>query len=157
MTSEAGKHRAEAAQMSDGDVVAIILRHHADITDSMQRLAAARGGNRRTDWTALIAFLKAHETAEQKVVRPAVESGASSNEAGDRNAEEQEADHAIAELDAVGPDSPQFGAMFADFAKKVHDHAEAEEKHELPILRGLPEDRRVQLGTDFMAAFQAAG
>lgn len=156
MISEADKHRAEAAQMADGDVVAVILRHHADITDSMDRIAGARGGNRTTDWTALTTFLKAHETAEQKVVRPAVERGDSGAEGADRNAEEHEADHAIAELNAVGPDSPQFAAMFADFAKKVHDHAEAEEQHELPILRGLPEDRRLQLGTDFLAAFQAA-
>ena len=101
-------------------------------------------------------FLKAHETAEQKVIRPVIEDTANADEAHARIAEEQEADKAVAELSALGPDNPQFGAKFAEFADKVHEHAEHEEHEELPLLLKLSAEQRLELGGTFLAAFQAA-
>jgi hemerythrin HHE cation binding domain-containing protein len=158
MTSEAQEarqHREEAEQLPDGDVVGIVLRHHADITDAMERIKSARGQNRVDGWEALKRFLKAHETAEQQVIRPVVETGDNPAEAEARMAEEAEADQAVARLSVIGADSPEFGPEFAQFAEKVHQHAEAEEHDELPLLKQLPAERRVDLGTQFLASFQS--
>jgi hemerythrin superfamily protein len=159
MTSEAQEareHRQQADELPDGDVVGIILRHHADITDAMERIKAARGDSRVGGWEALTRMLKAHETAEQKVVRPFVEDTANPGEAQARNAEEQEADRAIMELNELGADSPEFGPKFGEFASKVHEHAEHEEQNELPLLMQLSAEQRLEIGGMFLAAFRAA-
>jgi hypothetical protein len=150
---EARQHREEAARLPDGDVVGIVLRQHADITEAMERIKSARGQDRVDGWAALTTFLKAHETAEQQVIRPVMADGHDS-EAQARLAEEAEADEAVAQLSALGADSPDFGPQFARFADQVHAHAEAEEHDELPVLKRLPQDKRVDLGTQFLAAFQ---
>jgi hypothetical protein len=158
MTSEAQEaqeHREEAARLPDGDLVAILLRQHADITDSMERIKAARGENRANGWTALTTFLKAHETAEQEVVHPISRKTASDEQAEARLKEEREADEAIVELTRIGPDNAEFGPKFAEFADDVHEHAEREEHEEFPTFDSLSSDQRIQLGSDFLAAFKA--
>jgi len=156
-SQEARHHRQQADELPDGDVVGIVLRHHADITDTMERIKSARGENRTGGWDALTSFLKAHETAEQQVIRPVVEDMADPGEAQSRIAEEQEADQAVAELTALGADNPQFGAKFAAFAEKVHEHAEAEEHDELPLLMKLTPEQRLEMGSMFLSVFQGAG
>jgi hypothetical protein len=155
-TQEARQHREEADRLPDGDVVAVVLRHHADITDALERLKGASGETLASGWEALKKFLKAHETAEQQVVRPVIERGDDPAEAHARIAEEQEADEAVARLSSLGTDSPEFAAKLAEFAGKVHEHAEAEEHDELPLLKQLPVDRRIEMGTKFLASFDAA-
>ena len=154
---EARQHRQQADELPDGDVVGIVLRHHADITEAMERIKASRGENRTGGWEALTSFLKAHEAAEQQVIRPVIEDIADPDEAQSRIAEEQEADATVAELTALGADDPQFGERFAAFAQKVHEHAEAEEHDELPLLMKLAPEQRVELGSMFLSVFQAAG
>jgi hypothetical protein len=156
-TQEAQQHREEAAKLPEGDVVGIVLRHHADITEAMERIKTADGDERAKGWEALKKFLKAHETAEQQVIRPVVEHSDDPAEAQARIGEEQEADQTVARLSSLGADSPEFADKFEEFAEKVHQHAEAEEHDELPILKELPEDRRIDMGNQFMASFTAAG
>jgi hypothetical protein len=154
---EARTHRHEAAHLPDGDIVAILLRQHADITDSIERIKAARGKNRVNGLEALATFLTAHETAEQQVVRPVSERTAGGGEAQARIAEERKADAALAELVSMGAAHPEFGPKFAEFADSVHEHAEREEHEEFPSFDKLSGEQRLQLGSDFLAAFEAAG
>jgi hypothetical protein len=122
----------------------------------MERIKASRGESRNGGWAALTMFLKAHETAEQQVIRPVIDDMADPDEAQSRMAEEQQADTAVAELSALGADNPEFGARFAAFAEKVHEHAEAEEHEELPLLMKLTPEQRLELGGAFLSVFQAA-
>jgi iron-sulfur cluster repair protein YtfE (RIC family) len=146
--SDADEHRAEANQMPDGDLVAILLRQHADAT----------GEQLARDFDALKTFLKAHETAEQTVVRPVTQETASGAEAAARNAEEEEADKSLSELTGMGTDDPNFKSAFADFKKDVADHAEREEHEEFPtIQKSRSAEQRIQLGQDFLEAFTKAG
>ncbi len=156
-TQEASRHRAEADQLADGDVVGVVLRQHADILDAIEQVTSGTGAARADDWDRLSRLLRAHETAEQEVIRPLVQRSDDPQEAQARNAEEQEADQEVARLSSMGADSPDFRPAFDEFAGTVHDHAEAEEQHELSMLRELPWARRVELGAEFLAAFQAAG
>jgi hemerythrin superfamily protein len=140
--------------LPEGDLIAILLRQHADITEAMERVKSATADQRAAGFDALKAFLKAHETAEQTVVRPVSQETASEAEAAARNAEEEEADKALAELTGMGVDDPSFDSMFATFMKDVADHAEHEEHEEFPtILKSRTVEQRVQLGRDFLEAF----
>jgi hypothetical protein len=150
---EAQQHRQEADQRPDDDIVGVLLRQHADILESVDRVKNAGDASRAADWDALVTLLTAHEKAEQAVVRPVTQQTAGVEEANARNAEESEAERAIAELAALGADSADFGARFAGFATSVHDHAEREEHEEFPTLDRLSADDRVALGRDFLAAF----
>jgi hypothetical protein len=40
------EHREEASEIPDGDVVAGLLRQHADVTEAMDRVRNARGEDR---------------------------------------------------------------------------------------------------------------
>lgn len=156
MTTEAQQHRNEAAALPDGDIVAVLLRQHADITDSMERIKTGSADSRADGWNALTAFLEAHETAEQQVVHPISRRTASVEQAEARLAEEREADEAIAELNELQTDTAAFGTKFAEFAEKVHEHAEHEEHEEFPSFDALSTEVRQQLGSDFLAAFEGA-
>jgi hypothetical protein len=155
--SEAQHHRHEAAQMHDGDVVAILLRQHADITEALDRVTKSQGDERATNFEALKSFLAAHEAAEQKVVRPVSQETAGPDEAAARDQEEKEADQALAELTKLGASSQEFGAKFSAFKKAVSDHAEHEEHEEFPtIQKSRSEEQRIEMGTAFLAAFGSA-
>jgi hypothetical protein len=155
--SDADLHRKEAAKMPSGDLVAILLRQHADISDAMDRVSGASGEQLAADFEALRSFLMAHETAEQTVVRPVAQETASEAEAMARNAEEEDADRALAELSALGTAAADFKVSFAKFMKAVADHAEREEHEEFPtIQKSRSAGQRIQLGTDFLEAFTKA-
>jgi iron-sulfur cluster repair protein YtfE (RIC family) len=155
--SDAAEHREEANEMPEGDLVAILLRQHADITEALDRVTRATDGQLATDFEALKSFLSAHETAEQTVVRPVTQETASEEEAAARNAEEAEADKSLAELTAMGTDDPRFRSTFAKFKKDVAEHAEKEEHEEFPtIQKSRTAAQRIQLGADFLEVFAKA-
>jgi hemerythrin superfamily protein len=152
--SDADEDRDKAEELADGDLIAILFRQHADIREALDRVTRSSGEQRKANFEAIKSFLVAHETAEQKVVRPIV---SGDEEAEERNAEEKEADAAIAELSALDVDSNAFGTKFSAFKKAVGDHAEAEEDHEFPLVkkaRSAPE--RIELGQAFLDALNAA-
>jgi hemerythrin superfamily protein len=152
--SDAEQHRHEADELPDGDLIAILLRQHADITEALERVSSSAAAERATDFEALKTFLKAHETAEQTVVRPLSQETAGEAEAAARNAEEEEADKALAELTGMGVEDPSFGSMFKTFMRDVAEHAEKEEHEEFPtILESRSPEQRIQLGSDFLEVF----
>ena len=155
--SDADEHRKEASELPEGDIVAILLRQHADITEAMERVSGADGEQLATDFEALRSFLTAHEIAEQTVVRPVTQETASTDEAAARNAEEEQADKALVELTRMGTHASGFKSAFAKFSKDVADHAEKEEHEEFPtIQKSRSAEQRVQLGADFLDAFAKA-
>ena len=80
---DANEDRAKAAEFPDGDLLGIILTQHAEVKDLMSEIAAASGEERKELFSTLVTTLKAHETAEESVVRPITEetAGASVAEA----------------------------------------------------------------------------
>lgn len=149
--------RKEADELPDGDVLAILYRQHADISEALDRVSESSGEERKANFDAIVAFLKAHETAEQEVIRPVVETESSSpDEAQLRNDEESEADAAIQELLGLDVDSDEFDTKFEAFKTAVADHAEREEHEEFPLIQARPDSEREKLGEAFLEAETAA-
>jgi hypothetical protein len=145
--------RAHADKYAEGDLLAVLYRQHADITEALDRVSDSKGEDRSTNFAAAKSFMTRHETAEQQIVRPIVEQAGNANEAAERNAEEFQADQAIAALSALDADSDKFDTQFATFKQAVTDHAEAEETNEFPIIeKAHSEEQRIALGQQFLQA-----
>ncbi len=144
---------AQAEKYPDGDLLAILYRQHADIAEALDRVTHSTGDERSANFTAVTAFMKKHETAEQQVVRPIIEETDRGEEADARNAEEQQADQAIAALSALDMDSFEFDAQFDQLKAAVAAHAEAEEHNEFPVIESSRTvEQRTELGRQFLQA-----
>ena len=157
--------------------VASTLRdQHHQIKTMMETVVARTGAERATAFAELGRFLAAHEAAEEECIHAA----ATQELEGDttvvdlRIEEENEAGHAIAELERLDTESEEFRDNFEKFRSAVIAHAEAEEREELPRLHGIVDEHelaRMQdalyrvpdmaaqnggLGTSFIERLQAA-
>jgi hemerythrin superfamily protein len=154
----ADEDRAEAAKYPAGDLLAILYTQHAQVTDVMEQINSASGPARKVLFENLTTTLKAHETAEESVVRPVTMQTAGADVAEARNAEEDEANEVIASLSKLDVDSEDFERQFAEFKQAVSDHAEAEEHEEFPSIEAnRTSDERLELGSRFLKEYQAAG
>ncbi|HTC70992.1 MAG TPA: hemerythrin domain-containing protein [Acidothermaceae bacterium] len=155
---DAKEDRAKAAKLPEGDIVRILLTQHADVKDLLDQIEAASGKTRKKLFTQLTITLKAHEMAEEAVVRPVTKETAGEEVVDARNAEEAEADEIIAALTDFDVDGAAFDAQFAEFKQAVSDHAEAEETEEFPTIQASRNAaERKALGDEFLAQFDAAG
>ena len=155
---DANEDRAKAAKLPEGDLVRILLTQHAEVKDMLDQIEQASGAERKKLFTQLTTTLKAHETAEESVVRPVTKETAGDGVADARNAEESEANEVIAALSELDVDSPEFDDQFAEFKQAVSDHAEAEETEEFPTIQSARSDEeRQDLGEQFLSQFEAAG
>jgi len=155
---DANEDRAKAAKLPDGDLVRILLTQHAAVKEMLDQIEQASGAKRKNLFDQLTTTLKAHETAEESVVRPITKETAGEGVADARNAEEAEANDVIAALSELDVDSPEFDEEFATFKQAVSDHAEAEETQEFPTIESARSvNERKELGDDFVAQFEAAG
>jgi hypothetical protein len=147
----AEEDRKQAEKYAEGDLLWVLYRQHAEITEALERVAGSKGEERTNNLAAAVAFMKRHETAEQNVVRPIVTEANQSAEAEARNAEEKEADGVIAELTILDVDSSEFETKFAALMQAVSDHAETEETDEFPIVEtARSEADRITLGEKFL-------
>jgi hypothetical protein len=126
--------RTAAAQLPQGDVVALLLEQHARIRDLFAEVRNGRGEDRRQAFDELRALLAVHETAEELVVRPVAKKTAGAEEAEARNHEEAEATKVLKELEGMDLSSPEFERLIAEFEQAVSDHADHEESEEFPAL-----------------------
>ena len=85
---DAQEDRAKAAKLPEGDIVRILLTQHAEVKDMLDQIGAASGAERKRLFTQLTTTLKAHETAEESVVRPVTKETAGAGVVDARNAEE---------------------------------------------------------------------
>ena len=155
--SDAQQDRDQADALPAGDIIGVLYRQHADVRDLMAQIAKAEGDTRQNGFDKLKTMLKAHETAEQKILRPVTRETAGVQETDQRNQEEAKADQVLAELGSLDAAGPDFAAKFADFTKAVSDHAEAEEHQEFPtVLASRSIVERIQLGKAFLEEFARA-
>lgn len=152
------RDRALSATLPDDDVVAIVLRQHADIREMMARVLTHDGTRRQKTFAELKDFLVGHEKAEQAVIHPVTRATAGPDVADARMREEAEADQVMAHLEHLDVNSDTFADEFAEFERAVIRHAEAEEHEELPALRGgrSPQER-IEMGRSFLQEMRAAG
>jgi hypothetical protein len=146
MSSPTGS--STAAQLPDGDVVALLLEQHNRIRGLFGRISASRGDERKHAFDELRALLAVHEAGEELIVRPVAKKTAGEQEADARNAEEKEAGAVLKKLDGMDVSSPEFEAVLTEFEQAVNDHAAHEEREEFPaIISGCTADQRRSMGT----------
>jgi hemerythrin superfamily protein len=139
------------------DVIAILLQQHQRVKGLMADIRSADGQHKRQAFDELRALLAAHETAEEMVLRPVTRSVGDAEVAEARNAEEDEANHVLAELEKLDPAGAEFDATFATFEQAVLRHAEKEEREEFPRVRqNSSPDRLAALGKALLAAEKIA-
>jgi hemerythrin superfamily protein len=121
----------------ENDVIDLLIGQHMTIRDLFTEVATTTGPARRTAFEQLVRLLAVHETAEEQLIHPlariSVHGGG--DVVDDRLAEEHEAKKALAALEELGPDAPEFDARFAAFRADVLEHAHHEETYEFRYLR----------------------
>ncbi|MDP3968749.1 MAG: hemerythrin domain-containing protein [Nocardioides sp.] len=118
------------------DVVDLLVDQHERIRGLLARVAeAAPGPARQEAFAELRRLLAVHETAEEMVVHPAMRRFGANDVVDARLAEEHDAKEALSTLDGMDMADPAFDDRFATLRTMVLEHAEAEERDELPLLR----------------------
>lgn len=121
----------------ENDVIDLLIGQHMSIRDLFTKVATTAGPARRTAFEQLVRLLAVHETAEEQLIHPlariSVHGGG--DVVDDRLAEEHEAKKALAALEELGPDAPEFDVRFAAFRADVLKHAHHEETYEFRYLR----------------------
>ncbi|MDT0441232.1 hemerythrin domain-containing protein [Streptomyces johnsoniae] len=127
------------------DVVALLMRQHGDIRNLFDEVERTTGDDRRDAFRRLVRLLAVHETAEQEVVHPFARQlfDGGQGVVADRLAEEKHAKQALAQLDAMDPDSPGFLPGLRHLRTDVMEHARAEERYEFAQLRRHADPERL--------------
>jgi len=135
------------------DVVELIRQQHAQVRQTMETIANGPAKDRGPAFEGLARTIKAHETAEQSVIYPALremgDEGARIADA--RMAEEKTASKVLAELEAMDASSAGFEDKFNSFRSAVEAHASSEEAEVLPLIMSRDAGDRRQLGEAFSA------
>ena len=149
----------QAATSRPNDVIAAVLEDHADIKSMMNDVGVAnRNGERQQAFERLVAKLAVHETAEEEVVHPLAKKEAHAEEVvAQRLDEENKGKRALAELEKMGTDVPEFDRKFDEVRSEILAHAEREEKEELPRLdQGVDQDKLERAASTFRMAQRMA-
>lgn len=123
-----------AAQLPEGDVVALLIEQHTRIRGLFGRISLALGEEKKDAFDELRALLAVHEAAEELVIRPVAKKAAGEKEADARNAEEKEAGEILKRLEGMDVSGAEFTATLAGFEQAVIEHADREEREEFPAL-----------------------
>lgn len=140
--------------------VELLLQQHEQIRALMSRVKDASSDTiRQTAFDELRELVAVHETAEEIIVRPVTRSKVPGGDeiAAARMAEENKGKEALAELERLGADSPQFVEKFATFHDEVEEHAKHEESLEFPQLQEqVDEESLATMGKRIQQAEAAA-
>lgn len=122
------------------DVVTFLKDQHEEIRRLFQELRAP-ASDRAELFQCLVRLLAVHETAEEMVVHPQARRSADGSAVVQaRLDEEAEAKQTLADLERRGVDDPAFTTELAAFERAVLEHAEREEREELPLLASLDDE-----------------
>jgi hemerythrin superfamily protein len=142
------------------DVVALLLEQHRTVRNLIGSVTTAEPSARAEAFEPLVRLLSVHETSEEVVVYPALASSAGDDGervAEARRAEEDDAKKALADLEALDTESPEFMTRFQSFAADVEAHAAAEEAEVFPLLARMNDAETMRaLGGDLVAAQRVA-
>jgi len=139
------------------DLIAAVRADHATIKTMMNEVSVA-GPDKEDRFRRLVAKLAVHETAEEEVVHPMGRRLPGGDEVVERRLEEEsKGKSALAELERMGVDAPEFDAKFDTVRDEILQHADREEEEELPRLaREVDTERLVQAARLFRTAEKVA-
>lgn len=125
----------QSAEQLNG--IDLLLTQHQQIKQLFADVRGSSGAARREEFDHLRALLAVHETAEEEVLRPVTREVVPGGDkvADAVIAEENEAKKALADLERMDVDSPQFLTALKEFEASVLAHAAHEETAEFPAVR----------------------
>lgn len=140
------------------DVVTLLAEDHAEARRLLEEAPGLSLEQRRDAFPYLVRTLVGHETAEELVVYPALRRRAAGGTAlaGDRLAEQHQAEAVLGDLEHLPIDAPSFEASLRQLGHAVTDHAEAEEQTVFPVLAALDEAERHRLAEQYLRAKRQA-
>jgi hemerythrin superfamily protein len=126
--------------------VEFIRDQHDEIRRLFGEVEGSEEGARKEPAECLIRLLAVHETAEELVIYPALETIGEEGRrvADERRAEEDVAKREVSDLEKLGPESPDFEMQFGKVKALVLTHAEREEATVLPLLEAHKDDEELQ-------------
>jgi hemerythrin superfamily protein len=132
------------------DVTRLLEADHRKVEALFDEIEGAEGDDRMPLIGQLTDALAAHMTLEEELVYPAMEpvTGAESVEEGE--SEHELARKALAELVALAPDGPGFGAALDAAKAGIDHHVEEEEGEVFPKLRTEGQQILGEMATPFM-------
>lgn len=139
------------------DVITVLLQQHEEIRGLFGEVGAAQGGDRQDAFDQLRELLARHEAGEEIVLRPLSADLGGQQAVQARGEEEKEIVSALAELETLEVDSPEFAERFERFRELFDEHAASEERDEFRAVaeKGDPETLR-RLARRLLAAQKAA-
>ncbi|WP_030667732.1 hemerythrin domain-containing protein [Streptomyces sp. NRRL B-1347] len=128
------------------DVVELLTAQHTAIRELLDKVATTKGEERKECFQDAVRLLAVHETAEEEVVHPFARRNIDGGElvVADRLKEEEGAKEALARLDDMDPDSPEFLDLFAALRQDVLAHAEAEERYEFAHFHRVTDRKKLE-------------
>jgi hemerythrin superfamily protein len=127
------------------DVVTFLKAQHQEIKALFDQVLTSTGQAKEQSFYELRRLLAVHETAEEEVVHPqarhTLSEGAAVVDA--RLQEEHEAKQALAALEKMDVDSPDFDRALRALRADVVSHAEAEEREEFGRLEAELDDEKL--------------
>jgi hemerythrin superfamily protein len=134
------------SMQTGSDVVSFLKGQHTQVKAMFDEVATSRGEARATAFRALRRALAVHEVAEEEVVHPAAERALPDGKevVAARLREENSAKKALAELEQIALDSPEFEAKLVTLKMNVVRHAESEEREEFDRLASRLEPARLE-------------
>ncbi len=141
------------------NVVDRLQQDHVEVRSLFTAFETARSDDDRNElFRHIVHDLSMHETAEEEVVWPVVRTdlanGAALADA--RIAEEEQANQAMARLESLEFNGPEFSSVFEEFRRAVLRHAEHEENEVFPLLQQLDPGRLAPMATLVDAARKTA-
>ncbi|QBI19165.1 hemerythrin domain-containing protein [Egibacter rhizosphaerae] len=136
----------------DRDIVELLLEEHREFRELFEELEAAARDEREELFRYTVARLASHEAAEEAVVHRTVRDDVPSGQAVAEAvlAEEDSAEHLLAEMADMDPTSDEFMESLGRLRDDVVEHAGHEERDEFPLIREhVDAERRREMGRRF--------
>lgn len=139
------------------DVTRILESDHRMVEDLFDRIEKAEGDERLPLIEELKTNLLAHMQLEEEVVYPAMKPVTGEEEVTEGETEHELARKALADLEALAPDEPGFGAALEACKAGIDHHVGDEEDDVFPKLRKEGESTLAEMATPFMTKRLALG
>jgi len=120
-----------------------LVQEHGEVSALLMRLKLTIDPNHRRElWQQVRAELLSHEEAETREVYPALrEDAQTAPMVQEHDSDAEDLRSAIAELDAMGAESPQWQPALARLITLVQEHVRDEEEEYFPIADSAFKDR----------------
>jgi len=129
------------ATAADVDAITFLELQHEEIRRLFGQVQQATPDQKAEVFQCLVRLLAVHETAEEQVLHPAAKKAPNAETVVQaRLAEESAAKQALADIEKMGVDSPEFDETFGAFKLMVDQHASNEESQEFPLVRAASDD-----------------